>query len=501
MAAQLGRYTLMNRIGSGGMAEVFLARGPAGVCVIKRMHERIAEDPDLVRMFLDEASLAAQLNHPGIARVFDLGESGGQYFFAMEYVPGFDLYTVLQEHQARRRFVTPQVAARVAADIAAALHHAHEAVSARGQRLNIIHRDVSPQNILVSSFGQVKLIDFGVARASSKLHQTRAGLVKGKAAYMAPEQVVGGAIDRRVDIYALGLNLFELLTNRRAIKGEQEMEQILNARAAELHDVEEFRKDVPISLRAVMQKCLHPKPEGRYATADLVRADLEQWLANSGLTVQREDVMALLQLVPADPTHVFEPQARGGRPGDSTVRPSAPPGLKPRPTDETYRPARRTDVDRMVASLMDTDDGDAPPRTDVERHAALAQTLEASAPNLEPVSAPPPAPAPVPAPRPSAKNAGPVPPVRRPGTDPGQSGPTLQATPEFLANVRSSLEERPADRTLRQPPERATAPVRSAPLPGPRPRQAGGSSAVLVIAAAAVLGAGAAALWLLLFRS
>ena len=179
MPEQLGAYVLDKRIGAGGMADVFLARGPKGVCVIKRPHSHLCASADFVRMFLDEASLLAQLHHPGIAQIFDLGQQNGVYYLAMEYVPGFDLMTISLEHERQGEYMAPELAAKVVADAAGALHYAHDAHSANGEPLHIIHRDVSPHNVLVSTRGEVKLIDFGVARAARTMHRTQAGLVKG----------------------------------------------------------------------------------------------------------------------------------------------------------------------------------------------------------------------------------------------------------------------------------------------------------------------------------
>ena len=303
MAEPLGPYTLERRIGSGGMADVFLARGPMGVCVIKRPHPHLVHNPDFIRMFLDEASLLAQLSHPGIARVFDLGHQGDVYYLAMEYVPGFDLMTISLEYERQAEWVSPELAARVVADAATALHYAHEAQGARGQPLNIIHRDVSPHNILLATSGAVKVIDFGVAKQSSAMHRTGAGLVKGKYPYMAPEQVTGQKIDRRVDVYALGLVLYELLANSRAIEGDTEVDQIDNARASKIRPIEQVRANVPEPLRRVLAGCLHPDPAGRYPTANDLALDLETWLRMEGRVVGKDDLLRLFRLVAADPTH------------------------------------------------------------------------------------------------------------------------------------------------------------------------------------------------------
>ncbi|MHB8875022.1 MAG: serine/threonine-protein kinase [Myxococcaceae bacterium] len=210
MGEILGRYTLYRRIGVGGMAEVFLAReaqegGGERLCVVKRAHPFLASDTSALRMFLDEAQLVAQLRHPNIVQIFDLGSINGAFYIAMEYVPGFDLLTIVQEHERQGELIAEAVAARLVAQAAAALDHAHRAVGQDGRPLEIIHRDVSPQNILLSTGGEVKLTDFGVAKASIAKHATQLGIVKGKYAYMSPEQIAGNPVDCRTDIYALGL--------------------------------------------------------------------------------------------------------------------------------------------------------------------------------------------------------------------------------------------------------------------------------------------------------
>ncbi len=300
MPEQLGKYVLEKRIGAGGMADVFLARGPSGVCVVKRPHPHLCNSPEFVKMFLDEASLVAQLNHPGIARVFDLGQVNGVYYLAMEYVPGYDLMTISLEHERQGEYMAPELAARVMADAALALHHAHDAVGARGQPLNIIHRDVTPHNILLSTSGQVKVIDFGVAKAADTMHRTQAGLVKGKYPYMAPEQITGQKIDRRVDVYALGLVLYELLTNARAIAGEMEVEQIENARHMRIKPVEQLRPNTPEPLKIILNSCFQMNPEKRYPTAAALAADLEKYLVYEGHKVGREDLLRLFRVIAAE---------------------------------------------------------------------------------------------------------------------------------------------------------------------------------------------------------
>jgi serine/threonine-protein kinase len=305
MAETLGPYTLDKRIGSGGMADVFLAHGPRGVCVVKRPHPHLCANPDFVRMFLDEAAILASVHHPNIAEIFDLGQVNGAYYLAMEYVPGFDLMTISLEHERQGELMAPELCARIIADVAGALHSAHDAKHPKtGQALNLVHRDVSPHNVLLSTTGVVKLIDFGVARAATATHRTQAGLVKGKYPYMAPEQITGQDIDRRVDVYALGLVLYELLTNTRAIAGNTEVEQIDNARASRIRPIEQLRPNLPMPLRQILASCVHPDREGRYPTALALKEDLEKYLRFVGQPIGQEDLLRLFRVVAAEVAHL-----------------------------------------------------------------------------------------------------------------------------------------------------------------------------------------------------
>lgn len=307
MGTQLGKYTLDKKIGAGGMADVWLARGPNGVCVLKCPHRHLCDNAEFVRMFLDEASLLAQLHHPGIAQIYDLGQASGAYYLAMEYVPGFDLMSISLEHERHGELMAPELCARIVADAAAALHYAHEAKDKNGNPLNIVHRDVTPHNILLSTQGVVKLIDFGVAKASSTMHRTQAGFVKGKYPYMSPEQITGQQIDRRVDVYALGLVLYELLTNVRAIPGNTEIEQIDAARSGRIRPIEQLRPNTPMPLRQIIAACTFQDVNGRYPTALALKEDLEKYLSLERQVVGQDDLLRLFRVVSADLGEVNAP--------------------------------------------------------------------------------------------------------------------------------------------------------------------------------------------------
>src|SRR4051812_48938415 len=202
----IGRYMLDRPIGSGGMATVHLGRllGPAGfsrTVAIKRLHPQFAKDPEFVTMFLDEARLAARVRHPNVVSTLDVVALDEELFLVMDYVPGETLSRLARELRARGESVPPAIAISILSGVLFGLHAAHDARSESGEVLGIVHRDVSPQNILVGEDGVARVLDFGVAKAAGRASQTEAGLVKGKLAYMSPEQLRGEAIDRRTDVY------------------------------------------------------------------------------------------------------------------------------------------------------------------------------------------------------------------------------------------------------------------------------------------------------------
>ncbi|MFZ5470782.1 MAG: protein kinase domain-containing protein [Myxococcota bacterium] len=278
-----GKYFLVRKIAEGGMAEIFLAKqvGAEGFernVVIKRMLQHISSVPDFVGMFLDEARLAARLAHPNIIGINDLGLADGCYYICMEYLAGEDFSTVLRTARRRREYVPLQVVMRVIADAAHGLHFAHDFADDQGKPLNIVHRDISPSNIYVTYQGQVKLLDFGIAKAESRVTNTTAGVVKGKYMYMSPEQARSGAVDRRSDVFSLGLSLYEAVTNIRPFARDNDL-AILNAvLQCDYVPPRKMRSDLPPEVETIIVKALAPKVEDRYQTAGAMAADIERFL-------------------------------------------------------------------------------------------------------------------------------------------------------------------------------------------------------------------------------
>jgi serine/threonine protein kinase/predicted ATPase len=285
MGARLGRYELIGRIGTGGMAEVFLARilgveGFSRELVVKRMRSEIAARPDAVKMFLDEARLLAKIQHPNIVQVFDLGEADGTYFIAMEYVEGPHLGR-LARHVLREGQALPLLLSAYIVDRAAdGLHFAHEATDPEtGQPLSLVHRDISPHNILISRHGDVKVADFGVAKATGQASETKSGVVKGKIAYMSPEQVYGEPLDRRSDVFALGIVLFELVTSRRLFKHKSELVAMQRITQEDAPSATLFNADVDAELARIISKALERDRDARYASMEAMKHDLDQWIS------------------------------------------------------------------------------------------------------------------------------------------------------------------------------------------------------------------------------
>ncbi len=289
-----GKYSLIAELGHGGMADVFLAvqQGPVGfnkLIVIKRLRETFADDPEFVAMLLDEARLAARLNHPNVVQTNEVGQVGRHHFIAMEYLDGQPFHRI--NHRASKKGGVPLVfQARVLADVLAGLHHAHELQEFDGTHLGVVHRDVTPHNIFITYSGQVKVVDFGIAKAVGRSAETRTGVVKGKVTYMAPEQAIGGVVDRRADLFSVGVMLFEAITGQRMWRNVQDLVVVSRLVNGEFEtSPKAVNPSVPDVLDAICRKALAPKPDDRYATAEEFQGALEDYIRSTGEHVaQRE---------------------------------------------------------------------------------------------------------------------------------------------------------------------------------------------------------------------
>ncbi|MDQ3262331.1 MAG: serine/threonine protein kinase [Myxococcota bacterium] len=324
---QIGKYELVRKLASGGMAEVYLARaaGPAGfqkTLVVKRILPHLAEDPKFVAMFLAEARLAAALNHPGVVQIFDFGEADDAYYLAMEYVDGPDLGTLWRAARGR---LPISHAVKIISLACEGLDYAHEFRDAEtGQTLNIVHRDVSPDNILLSRQGAVKVTDFGVAKAATTSQHTQAGTLKGKFAYMAPEQLRGKPLDRRADVYSAAATLYEALAGNRLFDVEGEL-ALLNAVAREPHvDIRSRRAEIPEALSRILDKALAKDPARRYPTCRALGLELENFLRASDEVVGTYELSSLVAKL-AEPVPAENAAGRSGMRPAPVRSPSTPP--------------------------------------------------------------------------------------------------------------------------------------------------------------------------------
>ena len=278
-AMRLGSYEILGKLARGGMAELFLATTPepdAKIVVIKKILPKYAANQKFVKLFLDEARLASGLHHPHIAQVYDLGGVDGDYFFAMEYVHGKDVRSTMRRITAGEKRFPIEYAVMIARNTAAALHYAHEQRRPDGTLLDIVHRDVSPSNILISYEGEVKLVDFGVAKAASNSARTRTGTLKGKIAYMSPEQARGAPLDRRSDVFSLGIVLWEMVTSHRLYRTDNDLATIQLIVNSKPQPPTELAPDCPPELERIVLKALAASPTDRYQTAEELQRDLDE---------------------------------------------------------------------------------------------------------------------------------------------------------------------------------------------------------------------------------
>jgi eukaryotic-like serine/threonine-protein kinase len=360
-----GKYRLLKRLAMGGMAQIYLAReeGDPKLLVIKRILPHLAENEEFVQMFLDEARIAARLDHPNIVQIFDLGSQDDSFFIAMEYIHGEDLRRVWKAAERGGQLVPVPLVCRVLSEACAGLDHAHKQLDAQGKPLNIVHRDISPQNILLTFEGRAKVVDFGIAKAADQATETRSGVLKGKYSYMSPEQAAGQRVDRRSDIFALGVVLYELLTGVRLFKRANDIITLQAVSECDIAPPSQLNARVPRDLDAVVMKALTRDPAHRYSEALHFQRALEAWLD--------------AQAQPSSPAHVAAYMkdlyaarlAEEARLGDVLVEEegAAPPG-----GSKASLRAARSSVERSIAE-----------RSLVGERAASNNTM--AAPRQEPV--------------------------------------------------------------------------------------------------------------------
>ena len=320
----LGRYRVVDEIGIGGMASVHLARmdGPGGFqkwVAIKKIHPHLVEDESFVQMFLDEARVAARISHPNVATVFDLGKHEETYWIAMEYLHGEPLREVMRRTEELGTAMPPEIACRVIADAAEGLHAAHELLGKNGEKLGLVHRDVTPHNLFVTYDGVTKVVDFGIAKFASRMSHTRAGTLKGKLAYMSPEQVHGEGIDRRTDIFALGVVLWELTTGQRLFRMESDLDTLAKVQECNVLRPSTLIRGYPVDLEKIVMKALAKNRGERFKTAREFSRALQSLLMRRGLFIASDEVAAYTQSIFNDRIQKREAHLRWAAEVTSTI--------------------------------------------------------------------------------------------------------------------------------------------------------------------------------------
>ena len=296
-----GKYLLLERIAIGGMAEVWLGKtiqddgSVSDLLAIKRLLSKFGEDDEFLTMFVDEARIVGQLEHPGVVPIHELGRHGSSMYIAMEFVWGRDLLGILRRLRELGRSFEPETVAYIGSRLAETLHYAHTAIDREGKPLSVVHRDVSPQNVLVSFDGKVKLIDFGIAKAATRSTRTQAGTLKGKVGYMSPEQVQGGTVDHRSDQFALGTCLYEMLTGRPLFTRPNNYDSMALVREAEVPPLLSVAPECPPRLAEIVHRALSKDPEQRFPTSHELHKALTLFLADADPGYERFTLVTWLR--------------------------------------------------------------------------------------------------------------------------------------------------------------------------------------------------------------
>ena len=300
MAAQPAqRYKVLERIAAGGMAEVFRAEsagleGFKKLVAIKRVLPHLSEKKQFIGMFLDEARVCAHLSHSNCVQVFDIGVGDNTYFIVMEFVDGSDLKGVIEHRKKVNQPFPVEEACLICVRICEGLAYAHELVDSKGQNLHIVHRDMSPPNVLITRFGEVKIVDFGLAKANSQLEKSEPGIIKGKFSYLSPEVAQGMPVDGRTDIFAVGIMLWEMLAGRRLFLGDSDLETVRLVQKAEIPPLRQYNPKVTPELERVIQKGLAADPAKRYQTARDFGRDLNKIMFHLGRAVSSFEISQLV---------------------------------------------------------------------------------------------------------------------------------------------------------------------------------------------------------------
>jgi serine/threonine-protein kinase len=326
MPKTVGRYQIVDRLAVGGMAELFKAtltgeHGFEKLVAIKKILPHLAVDRQFVEMFIDEARITAQLDHRHIVQVFELGTDADTPYIAMQYVDGLDVLALLRECARAQIRLPPDLAGLIARDVLDALDYAHNARDSTGRPLGIIHRDISPGNVLLSWRGDVKLTDFGIARAAERRHKTEAGKLKGKYGYMSPEQVSGSEVDIRSDVFSVGILLAEMVMARRLFTSTNDLDILLMVRDARLDRLHKYASEFPIELRVLTVRALQRRPEDRWNNAAEFRDALDEWIRRTTRVSSRNLANLLGQVINA-PTADLEGVV--ARPADDASALSGP---------------------------------------------------------------------------------------------------------------------------------------------------------------------------------
>lgn len=453
------KYSIIEKIDAGGMAEVWKGKasslsGFEKLVAIKRVLPNLAKNKKFIAMFLDEARLALHLNHANIVHTFDIGVSENSYYIVMEFMDGTNLKSVMESVKQRGLRLPPEQAAYIGLEICKGLYHAHNRKDLQGRPLNIVHRDISPPNVLLSREGEVKLVDFGLAKAATQIALTDPGVVKGKFSYLSPEAAYGETVDARADIFATGIVLWEMLAGRRLFDGETDLKTVELVRKAEIPPLGDYNADVHPQLEAIILKSLAREPNKRHGTTVELAHELAQYLFSNRLMVTCFDISLLVKKVLAArkrPTAEMEPITSQAQAMQKIIE------------AEIGEMRSLEDLDRMefrsVAQLDEQGDESDGLTTEDPRGWAADMGLDETelTPGLRPAGAKPPPPPPS-GERPSGE--------RTSGSRPGGSQPGAVATP---------MEPEPA------PNSRVARPVGPPPIPPggtpPPERNTGGHAA------------------------